>query len=54
MQAYNKFWVSAIMGILGLLGAYGVIPEGWASETTVATVVGLLSPALVWLIPNKP
>ena len=54
MARYNKFWVAAIMGVLGLLSAYGVVPETWVSEQTVVTIVSLLSPALVWLVPNKP
>ena len=53
MQAYNKFWVAAIMGILGLASAYGFIPETWADEKTVTTIVSLLAPALVWLVPNR-
>lgn len=53
MQAYNKFWVAAIMGLLGLAGAYGVIPAEWADEKTVTTIVSVLAPALVWLVPNR-
>ena len=54
MQAYNKFWVAAIMGLLGLGSAYGIIPATWVDEQTVVTIVSLLGPALVWLVPNRP
>ena len=53
MNAYNKFWVAAIMGLLGLAAAYGLIPQEWVDEQTVITVVSIVGPALVWLIPNK-
>ena len=53
MQQYNKFWVAAIMGILTLLGAYGFVPQEWVSEQRVVTIVSIIGPVLVYLIPNR-
>jgi len=51
MQAYNKAIVAAIMGVIQLLNIWFDIPL--VDETQVAAVVGLLTPIVVYLIPNK-
>lgn len=53
MQAYNKFWVAAIMSVVMLAAQYGLVPETWADESTITTIVSLVAPALVWLVPNR-
>lgn len=53
MQNYNKLWVALIMSIIALASGYGFIPEGFVTESTIQTLVALLTPALVWLVPNR-
>lgn len=42
------------MGILFIVQTYTGISIAWLTPETVATIVGLLTPVLVWVIPNKP
>lgn len=52
MQAYNKAIVAAIMGVIGLANVF----LGWSfgfTEEQVTSVVAILTPILVYLIPNK-
>ena len=49
----DKALVAAIMGILFIAQAYTGLQLPWATPDTIATIIGLLTPVLVWAIPNK-
>lgn len=49
----DKALTAACMAVLYLLGALGGIDLG-LGEPTVAAIVALLTPLLVWLVPNRP
>ena len=49
----DKALVAAIMGILFIVQTYSGINLAWLSHDTVATLIGLLTPVLVWAVPNK-
>jgi hypothetical protein len=52
MQAYSKAIVAAVMAAIGLANTFfnaGIVVDPEA----VNVVVGLLTPVLVYLIPNK-
>jgi hypothetical protein len=49
----DKALVALIMGLLFILQTFTGVSTSWVSAETVATVVGLLTPVLVWAIPNK-
>lgn len=53
MQRYNKFWVALIMAILGILNAYGYIPQDIFTEEQVDLAVATVTAALVYLVPNR-
>ena len=49
----DKALVAAIMGILLIVQAYTGFSVVWATPDTIATIIGLITPVLVWAIPNK-
>lgn len=49
----DKALVALIMGLLFVVQTYTGFSTSWISQETVATLVGLLTPVLVWAIPNK-
>lgn len=49
----DKALVALVMAVIWLVNFFFGINLGWISQDTVATVVGLLTPVLVWAIPNK-
>lgn len=49
----DKALVAFIMGLLFILQTYTGFSTSWISQETVATIVGLITPVLVWAIPNK-
>ena len=49
----DKALVAAIMGILFIVQTFSGINLSWLSHDTVATIIGLLTPVLVWAVPNK-
>jgi hypothetical protein len=52
MQAYNKAIVAAVMAAIGIANTFfntGIVVE----PETVNTVVALLTPLFVYLIPNR-
>ena len=49
----DKALVAAIMGILFIAQTYTGFNMAWATPDAVATIIGLLTPVLVWAIPNK-
>jgi len=48
----DKALVALIMGVLYILNSVAGINLGF-TETQVATVIGILTPILVYFIPNK-
>ncbi len=49
----DKALVAAIMGILFIVHTYTGMKVWWATPDTIATIIGLVTPVLVWAIPNK-
>lgn len=52
MSQYNKAIVAIIGGIVVLLGAFGINPV-WLDEGVQQSIAAILTPILVYLIPNK-
>ena len=53
--AIDKALVAAIMGILSIVNLlWGVDLLGWGvhTEQTIGTIIAVLLPILVWLVPN--
>lgn len=50
---YNKAWVAAIMAALTLIELSWGIHFGISEEWVVSTLA-ILTPILVWLVPNRP
>lgn len=49
----DKALVAMVMGVLYILNTFFGLNVGWISQETVTTIIGLLTPVLVWAIPNK-
>lgn len=49
----DKALIAAVMGILFIIQTFTGFSFAWLTPDTVATVIGLLTPILVWAIPNK-
>ena len=49
----DKALVAMVMGVLFILQTYVGLNTSWISQETVATIIGLITPILVWAIPNK-
>lgn len=49
----DKALIALVMAAVWLLNYFFGVNLGWISQETVATVVGLLTPVLVWAVPNK-
>ena len=49
----DKAIVALVMGVLFIIQTFTGFSLSWLTEAQVATVVGLLTPVLVWAIPNK-
>ena len=41
------------MGILFIVKTYTGFSMDWATPDAIATIIGLVTPVLVWAIPNK-
>jgi len=52
MSSFNKATVALIMGIIGMLNVFGF--NFGLSEMSVAAVVSVITPFLVYMIPNLP
>ena len=52
-SSIDKALTAAIMGILFIVQTYTGVSIGWLTPETVSTIIGLLTPVLVWAIPNK-
>jgi len=48
----DKALVALVMGVLFILNSVAGINLGF-TESQVGSVIGVLTPVLVWLIPNK-
>lgn len=49
----DKALVAMIMGLLFIIQTYTGFSLSWLTEAQVSTIVGLLTPVLVWAVPNK-
>ena len=49
----DKALVAAIMGILFIVQTYTGLQLPWATPDTIATIIRLVTPVLVWAITNK-
>jgi hypothetical protein len=49
----DKALVAAIMGILFIVQTFTGLKFWWATSDTISTIIGLVTPVLVWAIPNK-
>ena len=52
-SSIDKALVALIMGLLFIIQTYTGFSTSWISAETVSTIVGLITPVLVWAIPNK-
>lgn len=53
MSAYNKAWAAAVVAALTLVELYTGFSLG-LSENAILALLAVLSPVLVWLVPNRP
>jgi hypothetical protein len=49
----DKALVAAIMGVLFIVQTFTGFSTSWISADTIATIVGVLTPVLVWALPNN-
>ena len=49
----DKALAAAIMGILFIVQTYTGFSLSWLTPETVSNIIGLITPVLVWAIPNK-
>lgn len=49
----DKALVALIMGLLYIFQSFTGIGTSFLSEQTITTIVSLLTPLLVYLVPNK-
>lgn len=49
----DKALVALVMGLLFIVQTFTGFSLSWLTQETVTTVIGLLTPVLVWAIPNK-
>jgi hypothetical protein len=52
-SSIDKALVALVMAVLWLANYFFNLNTGWINQETVATIVGLLTPVLVWAVPNK-
>ena len=53
MTAYNKAWAALIMSVLQLAELFTGMSLTGVSEEIILTVLALITPLVVWLIPNR-
>ena len=44
---------AAIMGVLFIVQIYTGLQLPWVTPDTITTIIGLITPVLVWAVPNK-
>lgn len=49
----DKALVALIMAVIWLVNFFFGYNLSWITQETIATIVGLLTPILVWAVPNK-
>lgn len=49
----DKALVALVMGLLFIIQTFTGFNLSWLTEAQITTVIGLLTPVLVWAIPNK-
>jgi len=49
----DKALTALVMGLLFIIQTYTGVSLGWLTPDTVATIIGLITPVLVWAVPNK-
>jgi hypothetical protein len=49
----DKALVGLVMGLLFITQTYTGFSTSWITADTVSTIVGLITPVLIWAIPNK-
>lgn len=49
----DKALVALFMSLVYFASQFGIIPADFISESTVQSIVAIIGPALVWLIPNR-
>lgn len=49
----DKALVALVMGALYVATSFGVMVPAWASQTSIESVIGILTPILVYFVPNK-
>jgi hypothetical protein len=52
-SSIDKALVALVMGLLFIVQTFTGFSLSWITESQVATIIGLLTPVLVWAIPNK-
>ncbi|MEN6644298.1 MAG: hypothetical protein ABFE08_17805 [Armatimonadia bacterium] len=52
-SSIDKALAALVMAVLFLINYFFGVNLSWVSQDTVATVIGLLMPVLVWAVPNK-
>lgn len=52
-SSIDKALVALVMGLLFIIQTYTGFSTSWITADTVSTIVGLITPVLVWAIPNK-
>ena len=54
LTEWDKALVAAILGVVSLLSLWLGWDTGWLSEQHVVAAVAILTPILVWFVPNRP
>jgi hypothetical protein len=53
ITSIDKALAALVMSVLFLVNFFFGVNLSWISPDTVATVIALLTPVLVWAVPNK-
>lgn len=53
ITSVDKALIAMVMGVLFIIQTFTGFSLPWITQETVTTVIGLLTPVLVWAIPNK-
>jgi hypothetical protein len=55
MEKYNKALIALIAGLIAVANLFSPgLATGAENEDIIRLVVSILTPLLVWLVPNKP
>lgn len=50
---YNKAYIAAVMGVLGVLTVHFGWDFSWLSEEMIIALIGIIGTIFVWLVPNQ-